>query len=168
MSRKYVRTKPKEEYKQKTIGFTTTTKCYRLIEAFQKLQDEGITEATFEDICQMSGLHYYYVSRQLNYAQSALPKCYGVTIRKDRFGRVNQEERDKIEQKQKEIWHKEPRINKKLARDVLYKIATGKNIPDGYETYWLDGNIPKSATDSGCTITNVGLRKQEIKVGTKA
>lgn len=137
------------------------------------LKSEGIETSTYKELAEKSGVDVGSI-RLLYHKNPELQELFPID-KKYCGGRPKDTEESKLEKeiiKHDEIieeadltdynqWD-EPLFNVNgkitLLRDALYVAATRHNIPEGAETYWIDGKIPRGIGHEGCTVSNIGIR----------
>lgn len=150
-----------------------------LLDVISNLKSEGIENITYKELAEKSGLGVGYI-RLLYHKNQQLQELFPIN-KEHSFGRPQKTEEEKMETLLKrEDEDKYTEANLKdynnwdepltsiqgkiiLLRDALYTAATGHKIREEYETYWVDGKIPKGIGYEGCTISNIGIRlKKDI------
>lgn len=154
-----------------------------LEEYFSKLEDEGVETITYRKVADDLDMPYNIIYKHLTTTYSYLFDKYFVKLEKSANTKTNPRKRgpskdyvtppEQISEEtfkdgknlEEPVWDatdKDGNHTIVLMRDLLYRIANGKLIPKGYETYWKDGKIPLGLGYEGCVAANVGIRKKGL------
>lgn len=141
-----------------------------IIKAFETLQKENKHETTIKELCSRFDLPYISVHNKLGEKGKLyhIPKQYNVKIVKGYTKDKNDELFDFTTppppfendiQDEEPLWSATTENGKKYIcylKDMIWRAATGKVIPEGMRVVWKDGK-PHSLGDSMCCIDNLKL-----------